>query len=77
MIQKDRVLFFADGSVNVDPSAEELAEIAGLGADTARWFGFDPTRRAALLLELRQRAQRAHRDARARRRASRASAGRT
>jgi len=43
IIQKDRVVFFADGSVNVDPSAEQLAEIAGLGAETARWFGFDPT----------------------------------
>jgi len=43
VIQKDRVVFFADGSVNIDPSAEELAEIAGLGAETARWFGFDPT----------------------------------
>ena len=43
IIQKDRVVFFADGSVNVEPSAEQLAEIAGLGAETARWFGFDPT----------------------------------
>ncbi|HTO68697.1 MAG TPA: NADP-dependent malic enzyme [Myxococcota bacterium] len=43
VIQKDRVVFFADGSVNVDPTAEQLAEIAGLGAETARWFGFDPT----------------------------------
>ena len=42
VIQKERVLFFADGSVNVEPSAEELADIAGLGAETARWFGFDP-----------------------------------
>jgi len=42
VIQKDRVLFFADGSVNVEPSAEQFADIAGLGAETARWFGFDP-----------------------------------
>ncbi|MGH7291831.1 MAG: phosphate acyltransferase, partial [Myxococcota bacterium] len=42
VIQKDRVMFFADGSVNVEPSAEQLADIAGLGAETARWFGFDP-----------------------------------
>jgi malate dehydrogenase (oxaloacetate-decarboxylating)(NADP+) len=42
VIQKDRVLFFADGSVNIEPSAEDLAQIAGLGAATARWFGFDP-----------------------------------
>jgi malate dehydrogenase (oxaloacetate-decarboxylating)(NADP+) len=42
VIQKERVIFFADGSVNVEPSAEELADIAGLGAETARWFGFEP-----------------------------------
>jgi malate dehydrogenase (oxaloacetate-decarboxylating)(NADP+) len=42
VIQKERVLFFADGSVNVEPTSEELADIAGLGAETARWFGFDP-----------------------------------
>jgi len=42
VIQKERVMFFADGSVNVDPTAEQLADIAGLGAETARWFGFDP-----------------------------------
>jgi malate dehydrogenase (oxaloacetate-decarboxylating)(NADP+) len=36
------VLFFADGSVNPEPAAEELAEIAKLGADTAEWFGFQP-----------------------------------
>jgi malate dehydrogenase (oxaloacetate-decarboxylating)(NADP+) len=42
VIQKDRVVFVADGSVNIDPTAEQLAEIAGLGAEMARWFGFDP-----------------------------------
>ncbi len=42
VIQKERVLFLADGAVNVEPSAEELADIAGLGASTASWFGFDP-----------------------------------
>ncbi len=42
VIQKERVLFFADGSINVEPTAEELADIAGLGASTASWFGFDP-----------------------------------
>jgi malate dehydrogenase (oxaloacetate-decarboxylating)(NADP+) len=41
-IQQERVLFFADGSLNVEPSDEELASIAGLGAATAEWFGFDP-----------------------------------
>ena len=42
VIQEERVLFFADGSVNPKPSAEELADIAGLGASTAEWFGFEP-----------------------------------
>jgi malate dehydrogenase (oxaloacetate-decarboxylating)(NADP+) len=42
VITKDRVLFFADGSVNIEPTAEELAEIAGLGAATAEWMGFKP-----------------------------------
>jgi malate dehydrogenase (oxaloacetate-decarboxylating)(NADP+) len=42
VIQKERVMFFADGSVNTEPSAEQLADIAGLGAETARWFGFEP-----------------------------------
>jgi malate dehydrogenase (oxaloacetate-decarboxylating)(NADP+) len=43
VIQKDDVLFFADAAVNIHPTAEELAEIAGLGARTAEWFGFEPT----------------------------------
>jgi malate dehydrogenase (oxaloacetate-decarboxylating)(NADP+) len=42
VIQKDRVLFFADASVNKAPTAEDLADIAGLGAATARWLGFEP-----------------------------------
>ena len=42
VIQKERVLFFADSAVNIRPNAQELADIAGLGASTASWFGFDP-----------------------------------
>ena len=42
VIQKERVLFFADTALNVEPTAEELADIAWLGASTASWFGFDP-----------------------------------
>jgi malate dehydrogenase (oxaloacetate-decarboxylating)(NADP+) len=42
LIQKDRILFFADSSVNIQPSAEQLADIAWLGASTAEWFGFNP-----------------------------------
>ncbi|MFQ5697515.1 MAG: NADP-dependent malic enzyme [Myxococcota bacterium] len=42
VIQKEGVLFFADGSITPEPDAEALAEIAGLGAAAARWFGFEP-----------------------------------
>ena len=42
VIQKERTLFFADTAMVIRPNAEELADIAGLGASTARWFGFDP-----------------------------------
>jgi malate dehydrogenase (oxaloacetate-decarboxylating)(NADP+) len=42
VIQRERVLFFADGSMNIEPSSEALAEVAWLGAATARWFGFEP-----------------------------------
>jgi malate dehydrogenase (oxaloacetate-decarboxylating)(NADP+) len=47
MALKDRTLFFADTSLNIDPSAEELASIAIAAADVAR--GFDVTPRVALL----------------------------
>jgi len=42
LILKDRVFLFADTTVNIDPSIEDLAEIALLSADTARRFGFEP-----------------------------------
>jgi malate dehydrogenase (oxaloacetate-decarboxylating)(NADP+) len=44
---KDRLLFCADTMVNVEPGAAELAEIAILAADTARFFDVEP--RVALL----------------------------
>ena len=44
---EDRVLFLADTTVNIDPSAEELAEIALLTADFARSYGVEP--RVAML----------------------------
>jgi len=47
MILKDRVFFFADTTVNIDPSAEELAEIAILTAEVARRFNVEP--RVAML----------------------------
>jgi len=42
LILKHRVIFFADPMVNIDPSPEELAEIALLAAEEARRFGFTP-----------------------------------
>jgi malate dehydrogenase (oxaloacetate-decarboxylating)(NADP+) len=42
MIIDERVYFFADPTVNIDPSAEELAEIACLAADEARRFDIEP-----------------------------------
>jgi malate dehydrogenase (oxaloacetate-decarboxylating)(NADP+) len=42
LILQDRVFFFADTTVNIDPTAEELAEIALLSADTAKLFGIQP-----------------------------------
>lgn len=42
MVLKDKVYFFADTTVNIDPSAEELAEIAVLTAEVARRFNVEP-----------------------------------
>ena len=47
LLLKDRVFFCADTMVNIEPTAEELAEIACLAADTARFFDIEP--RVALL----------------------------
>jgi len=47
LVLKDRLLFCADTMINIQPSAEELAEIACLTADTARFFDIEP--RIALL----------------------------
>jgi malate dehydrogenase (oxaloacetate-decarboxylating)(NADP+) len=47
LVLKDRLLFCADTMVNVEPTADELAEIAILAADTARFFDVEP--RVALL----------------------------
>ncbi|HSJ09847.1 MAG TPA: NADP-dependent malic enzyme [Longimicrobiales bacterium] len=48
LIVKDRVLFFADATVNIDPSAEDLAEIAISTAGVASRF-FDVEPRVAML----------------------------
>ncbi len=42
LVLKDRLVFFADTMVNIEPTATELAEIAGLAADTARAFDIEP-----------------------------------
>jgi malate dehydrogenase (oxaloacetate-decarboxylating)(NADP+) len=42
LILKDRIFLFADTTVNIDPTAEDLAEIALLSAATAERFGFEP-----------------------------------
>jgi malate dehydrogenase (oxaloacetate-decarboxylating)(NADP+) len=42
MIRADRVYMFADTTVNVNPSAEELAEIAMSAANVARAFDIEP-----------------------------------
>jgi len=47
LVLKDQLFFCADTMINIDPTAEELAEIACLAADTARFFDVDP--RVALL----------------------------
>jgi malate dehydrogenase (oxaloacetate-decarboxylating)(NADP+) len=41
------VYFFADTTVNIDPTAEQLAETAILAAEVARWFNVEP--RVAML----------------------------
>jgi len=42
LVLKDRIFFCADTMVNIQPTAEELAEIALLAADFARSFDVDP-----------------------------------
>jgi len=42
MITKRGPLFLADTSINIDPNAEELAEIAQMTANLAKVFGFNP-----------------------------------
>ncbi|MDX2136590.1 MAG: NADP-dependent malic enzyme [Chloroflexota bacterium] len=47
MVVKRRVYFFTDATVNIDPDAETLAQIAILSADFARTLGIEP--RVAML----------------------------
>ncbi len=48
MVLKDRVLFFADATVTIEPTAEDLAEIALMSARTAQKY-FDIEPRVAML----------------------------
>ncbi len=47
MIFRDRILFFADATVNIHPDASDLAEIALLASENARFFDIEP--RVAML----------------------------
>jgi malate dehydrogenase (oxaloacetate-decarboxylating)(NADP+) len=47
MIVDERVYLFTDATVNIDPTAEDLAEIAMLAADFGKQLGLDP--RVAML----------------------------
>jgi malate dehydrogenase (oxaloacetate-decarboxylating)(NADP+) len=47
LVLKNRLFFCADTMINIEPTAEELAEIAVLAADTATFFGIEP--RVAML----------------------------
>ena len=42
LVLKDRIFFCADTMVNIEPTSEELAEIALLAADLAKSFDVDP-----------------------------------
>jgi malate dehydrogenase (oxaloacetate-decarboxylating)(NADP+) len=42
LMLKDQTFFFADTTVNIDPTAEQLAEIALLTADAVRRFEIEP-----------------------------------
>jgi malate dehydrogenase (oxaloacetate-decarboxylating)(NADP+) len=47
MMTEQQVYFFSDTTVNIEPTAEDLAEIALLAAEVARDFNFEP--RVAML----------------------------
>jgi malate dehydrogenase (oxaloacetate-decarboxylating)(NADP+) len=48
VLLKDRILVVADATVNIEPTADELAEIALMAANVARYH-FDMTPRVAML----------------------------
>ena len=50
----DRTVFIADTYVNIDPTAEQIAEITLLAADEIRRFGITPKVALLVAFELRQ-----------------------
>ncbi len=42
MVFKDKVLFFLDTTVNIDPTAEQLASLSLYAAEVAQFFGITP-----------------------------------
>ena len=42
LMVQDKILLFADTTVNVNPTAEELAEIAKMAVEKAKQFGLEP-----------------------------------
>jgi malate dehydrogenase (oxaloacetate-decarboxylating)(NADP+) len=42
IVTKKDVYFFADTTMNIEPTSEQLAEIAVLSAEVARWFNVEP-----------------------------------
>ncbi|MCB0348934.1 MAG: NADP-dependent malic enzyme, partial [Bdellovibrionales bacterium] len=42
MVFKDKVLFFLDTTVNIDPTAEQLASLSLYAAEVAQFFGIKP-----------------------------------
>ena len=42
LVLKDRLFFFADTMVNIEPTSDELAEIGSLAADAAHMFDIQP-----------------------------------
>lgn len=42
LIVQDRIILFADTTVNINPTAEELAEIAKMAVEKAKQFGLEP-----------------------------------
>ena len=65
MIVDGRTYLFSDATVNIDPDAETLAEIAVLANDFAVTLGLGSARRHAVLLQLRLDAASAQRQGRA------------